>query len=228
MHGGRGMLRLDQVRLSLGEFALSADWQVPKEARLAVIGPSGTGKSSLLLAIAGFLQPAQGHIFWNGQDITALPAQGRPVSMLFQDQNLFPHLTLAQNVVLGLTAGRRAAPDQVAHADHALARVGLQGMGARKPAQVSGGQMARAALARVLLQARPLLLLDEPFAALDAELRVDMRDLLDQVARETQATVLMVSHDLRDAQRFASHVVQVDGGVAAAPVAKDAFFTTPK
>lgn len=222
------MLKLEHIRLGLGDFALSANWQVAKGARLAVIGPSGAGKSSLLLAIAGFLQPSQGRIFWDGQDITALPAQQRPVSMLFQDQNLFPHMTLAQNVVLGLTAGRRAAPDQVARADHALARVGLQGMGGRKPAQVSGGQMARAALARVLLQARPLLLLDEPFAALDTALRADMLDLLDQVAFETQATVLMVSHDLRDAQRFASHVVQVNGGVAAPPVAKDTFFATPK
>jgi len=216
------------MSLDFGEFTLSANWQVPAGAKLAVIGPSGAGKSSLLLAMAGFLQPAKGRIFWDGQDITLLPAQGRPVSMLFQDQNLFPHLTLAQNIVLGLTAGRRAAPDQLARADLALARVGLQGMGGRKPAQVSGGQMARAALARVLLQARPLLLLDEPFAALDAALRVDMLDLLDQVAFETQATVLLVSHDLRDAQRFASHVVQVLGGVAAAPVAKDAFFTAPK
>ncbi len=228
MHWGRGMLHLDQVVLGLGGFGLTANWQVPLGAKVAVVGPSGAGKSSLLLAIAGFLQPAQGRIWWGGQDITKVSAQDRPVSMLFQDQNLFPHLSLSDNVVFGLTAGRRAKPDQIARTEKALARVGLAGMGARKPHQLSGGQMARAALARVLLQTRPLLLLDEPFAALDAALRVDMLDLVHEMAQESRATVLMVSHDLRDAQRFASHVITVNGGIAATPVTKEGFFTASK
>lgn len=211
------MLVLDHVKLSLGSFSLTADFSVNSGARVAVMGPSGAGKSSLLLAIAGFIAPESGQIIWNRQGLIPLDPSQRPVSMLFQDQNLFPHLTLLQNVVLGLTAGRRASADQIAKAEKALAQVGLAGFGGRKPAQVSGGQMGRAALARVLLQARPILLLDEPFAALDSDLRQQMLDLVVEVAALTGATVLMVTHDARDAARFASQVINVDYGVAQPP-----------
>ncbi len=211
------MLVLDHVNLSLGSFSLTANFSISAGARLAVMGPSGAGKSSLLLAIAGFIAPTSGRILWGDQDLTARDPAQRPVSMLFQDQNLFPHLTLLQNVVLGLTAGGRAAAAQLAQAEVALAKVGLPSYGGRKPAQVSGGQMGRAALARVLLQARPLLLLDEPFAALDQDLRHQMLDLVVQVAAQTAATVLMVTHDDRDAARFASYVIKVDHGAAGPP-----------
>ena len=211
------MLVLDHVKLSLGSFSLTADFSINSGARVAVMGPSGAGKSSLLLAIAGFIAPTSGRILWGEQDLTPLDPSQRPVSMLFQDQNLFPHLTLLQNVVLGLTAGRRASAEQIAKAEKALAQVGLAGFGSRRPAQVSGGQMGRAALARVLLQARPVLLLDEPFSALDSDLRHQMLHLVMQVAAQTGATVLMVTHDAGDAARFASHVINVDHGVAHPP-----------
>jgi thiamine transport system ATP-binding protein len=201
----------------LGSFSLTANFSISAGARLAVMGPSGAGKSSLLLAIAGFIAPTSGRILWGEQDLTTRDPAQRPVSMLFQDQNLFPHLTLLQNVVLGLTAGRRASAEQIAKAEEALAQVGLAGFGSRRPAQVSGGQMGRAALARVLLQARPILLLDEPFAALDSDLRHQMLDLVVEVAVQTTAIVLMVTHDERDAARFASHVIHVDHGVAHPP-----------
>ncbi len=222
------MLQFDKMHLKMGGFTLSADWALPVGSMTAVVGPSGAGKSSLLLALAGFLTPSMGRIMWNDTDLTPQDAARRPVSILFQDQNLFPHLTLQHNVLLGLTAGRRPRADQAIHAQQALDRVGLGGMGARKPHQVSGGQMARAGLARVLLQARPILVLDEPFAALDAALRTDMVALLCKVARETHATVLMVSHDLRDAQQMASHVVTVSNGLCHAPVAAADFFKTGK
>lgn len=211
------MLVLNHMKLSLGSFSLTADFSINAGARVAVMGPSGAGKSSLLLAIAGFIAPTSGRILWGERDLTPLDPSQRPVSMLFQDQNLFPHLTLQQNVVLGLTAGRRASAEQIAKAEEALAQVGLAGFGSRRPAQVSGGQMGRAALARVLLQARPILLLDEPFAALDSDLRHQMLDLVVEVAVQTTATVLMVTHDARDAARFASHIINVDHGVAHPP-----------
>jgi thiamine transport system ATP-binding protein len=212
------MLVLDHVNLSLGSFSLAANFSISAGARVAVMGPSGAGKSSLLLTIAGFIAPTSGSILIDGQDLTAHDPAQRPVAMLFQDQNLFPHLTLLQNAVLGLTAGGRATAAQLAQADAALAKVGLAGFGGRKPAEVSGGQMGRAALARVLLQARPILLLDEPFAALDSDLRHQMLDLVVQVAVQTDATVLMVTHDDRDAKRFASHLITVDHGVAQPPL----------
>jgi thiamine transport system ATP-binding protein len=222
---GRDMLKIDAALWQLGSYALRADWQVAAGARVAVLGPSGAGKSTLLLGIAGHLAPNQGQILWQGADIYA--QAGQVASMLFQDQNLFPHLTLAQNVVLALTAGKRAEAAQIKQAEAALARVGLAGLGARKPSAVSGGQMGRAALARVLLQDRPLLLLDEPFAALGPQMRAQMLDLVSDVAAQTKATVLIASHDPAEAARFADMIVFVENGVAQPPVAVADFLQNP-
>lgn len=221
------MLHLDHLDLSLPDFSLTADWQVPDGARVAIIGPSGAGKSTLLNAIAGFVVPTAGRILWDGQDLAPLSPGDRPVSILFQDQNLFPHLTLTQNLGLGLSSRLRlTAPDQ-AKITRALDRVGLSGLGTRRPAQLSGGQQGRAALARALLRARPLLLLDEPFAALGPALKSEMLDLVADVADETGATVLMVTHDPDDAQRFADQTVLLADGLALAPVATRDLFANP-
>lgn len=221
------MLRLDALTLQQDDFRLTADWQLDAGARVAVIGPSGAGKSTLLMAIAGFFAPASGRILWQGQDLAGVAPGDRPVSMLFQDQNLFPHLTLAQNLGLGLNPGLRLTPAQAQAVEAALTRVGLDGMGARKPAQLSGGQQGRAALARALLRARPLILLDEPFAALGPALKTEMLELLAEVASATGAAVLMVTHDPEDAQRFAEQTVLVAGGVAQAPKPTAELFADP-
>jgi thiamine transport system ATP-binding protein len=151
------MLTLETLRLTVDDFTLTADWSVHPGARVAVIGPSGAGKSTLLMALAGFLVPTQGRILWQGQDLAEIAPGDRPLSILFQDQNLFPHLTVAQNLGLGLSPRLRLTPAQHLQVEQALTRVGLPGMGARKPAQLSGGQQGRAALARALLRARPML-----------------------------------------------------------------------
>ena len=221
------MLRLDNVLIVLGDFTLSADWAVEPGELVAVIGPSGAGKSTLLMAIAGFLTPAQGLISYAGSDLGPLPPGDRPVSILFQDQNLFPHLTVAQNLGLGLSPRLRLTPDQHKLIALALERVGLPGMGDRKPAQLSGGQQGRAALARALLRARPLLLLDEPFAALGPALKTEMLALVADIAEETGATVLMVTHDPTDAQRFANLTVLVADGAAAGPEPTANLFAQP-
>lgn len=212
------MLQLDRVTLSQGDFHLTADWTAAPGSRIAVIGPSGAGKSTLLSAIAGFLAPASGRILWDGQDLAALPPGQRPVTILFQDQNLFPHLTLAQNLGLGLRPDLRLSPAEWAQVDAALERVGLSGLGPRKPAALSGGQASRAALARALLRARPILLLDEPFAALGPALRAEMLALVREVADETGALVLMVTHDPSDALALGGTTVLVAEGVAHPPV----------
>lgn len=212
------MLEFDGIRVTRGSFALSADLSVPKGGRVAVIGPSGSGKSTLLSLIGGFLAPEKGCIRVGGQDITALPPGRRPVSMLFQDQNLFPHLTVAQNVGLGLRPDLRLSHPQHARVAQVLAEVGLEGMDTRRPANLSGGQQGRVALARVLLCARPVLLLDEPFAALGPALKAEMLALLGRIAEQTDATVLMVTHDPEDARSFAPQTILVDGGVAHPPV----------
>ncbi|MFE3836781.1 thiamine ABC transporter ATP-binding protein [Pseudogemmobacter sonorensis] len=221
------MLRLEGLVLEQGDFRLCADWQIGPGARVALIGPSGAGKSTLLAAIAGFLAPRAGRILWQGQDLGPLPPGARPLSILFQDQNLFPHLTLAQNLGLGLRADLKLSPDQRVEVDAALERVGLGGFGPRKPPALSGGQAGRAALARVLLRARPLLLLDEPFAALGPALKDEMLALLAEVASATGAAVLMVTHAPEDALRFADSVSLVAGGEAAAPVPVERIFADP-
>lgn len=221
------MLTLEKLLLVQDDFRLSADWSLPAGARAAVIGPSGAGKSTFLMALAGFLQPTSGRILWQGRDLAQVAPGDRPLSILFQDQNLFPHLTVAQNLGLGLRPDLRLNPAQLWQVAGVLDRVGLGGMGARKPAQLSGGQLGRAALARVLLRARPMLLLDEPFAALGPALKAEMLDLLAEVAGETGATVLMVTHDPADARRFAELSVLVADGVAAAPVPTAALFADP-
>ena len=208
------MLRLEGLRIEQGSFVLGAD--VTLGARItALIGPSGAGKSTLLNAVAGFVAPVAGRILWREEDITAAEPAARPVAMLFQDNNLFPHLTVDENIALALTHGRPTAGQRELMAS-ALDRVGLGGLGARKPASLSGGQQSRTALARVILQRRPLVLLDEPFAALGPALKRDMLDLVSAVAREQELQVVMVSHDPSDAQRIAEEAcVVADGGISA-------------
>ncbi|WP_299360213.1 ATP-binding cassette domain-containing protein [uncultured Paracoccus sp.] len=210
-------LEFRAARVTLGDFTLRADLTVPAGARVAVIGPSGSGKSTLLALVAGFLRPDAGAVLWQGRDLAPLPPGERPVSILFQDQNLFPHLTVAQNVALGLRPDLRLTPAQHAAVAAALQSVGLAGMGGRRPAALSGGQQGRVALARVGLRARPILLLDEAFAALGPALKDEMLDLVAGIARDGNATVLMVTHDPDDARRFADLTIVVDEGVAAPP-----------
>jgi thiamine transport system ATP-binding protein len=221
------VLQLDQIVLMQDNFRLTANWTIAAGEKIAVIGPSGAGKSTLLSAIAGFYPATSGRILWQGRDLAGLPPGQRPVSILFQDQNLFPHLTLTQNLGLGLRTDLRLTTDEMDRIETALGRVGLSGMGQRKPAQLSGGQLGRAALARALLRARPLLLLDEPFAALGPALKAEMLILVREVAQETGAAVLMVTHDPRDAQGFGDRTVFVADGVAATPVKTAALFADP-
>lgn len=221
------MLHLDHLSLTQDGFTVSANWHLPAGSRLALLGPSGAGKSTLLMGLAGFVAPSAGRILWQGRDLAALTPAQRPVSILFQDQNLFPHLSVAQNLGLAINPRLRLNASDLARVDSVLDRLGLQGLGARKPANLSGGQLGRAALGRVLLQARPLLLLDEPFAALGPALKADLLGLVADLAAEAGTTVILVTHDPADALRFAGGVALVHDGVADAPVATDAIFANP-
>jgi thiamine transport system ATP-binding protein len=200
------MLGLEAIELTLGAFRLRVDAQVPRGERVAVLGASGSGKSTLLSLLAGFLVPEAGRITWQGRDLTRLPPAQRPMSILFQDGNLFPHLTVAQNVGLALRSDLRLTDDQAARIEETLSDVGLDGMGGRRPAELSGGQQGRAALARLLLQERPVVLLDEPFAALDPGLRTEMVRLLTELWAARGLTYVMATHDLRDAERSCDRI----------------------
>ena len=221
------MLHLDHLSLTQDGFTVSANWHLPAGSRLALLGPSGAGKSTLLMGLAGFIAPSAGRMLWQGRDLAALTPAQRPVSILFQDQNLFPHLSVSQNLGLAINPRLRLNASDLARVDSVLDRLGLQGLGARKPASLSGGQLGRAALGRVLLQARPLLLLDEPFAALGPALKADLLGLVADLAAEAGTTVILVTHDPADAHRFAGGVALVHDGVADAPVATDAIFANP-
>lgn len=221
------MLTLDRVLLSQGDFTLKADWTLEAGGLTAVIGPSGGGKSTLLAGIAGFLRPEEGQVRWDGRDLTPLAPGKRPVSMIFQDNNLFPHLTAAQNIGLALRPRLRMSPDERRQVDKALAQVGLTSMGDRKPGALSGGQQSRIALARLLLADRPLVLLDEPFAALGPALKDEMFELVRTLLVDAGKTVLMITHDPEDAKRIAEQTILVADNRANAPQATDALFADP-
>ncbi|MDP5306558.1 thiamine ABC transporter ATP-binding protein [Paracoccus spongiarum] len=221
------MLEFRDIAVRRGDFTLTADLAVPDGARVAVIGASGSGKSTLLALVAGFLPPDRGRILWQGRDLAGVPPGERPLSVLFQDQNLFPHLDVAQNVGLGLRPDLRLDPAQRQRVGEVLTAVGLSGHERRRPASLSGGQQGRVALARVLLRARPILLLDEPFAALGPALKAEMLELVGRIATQTGATVLMVTHDPRDAARFAPQTILIDAGVAHPPRPTRALLADP-
>jgi thiamine transport system ATP-binding protein len=209
-------------------FSLACDFSLRKGTRTALIGPSGAGKSTLLDLVAGFRTPTRGRILWDGTDLTKHGPMKRPLSILFQDNNLFPHLTVAQNLSLALHPDRmRLTAEDRAKIDGALAQVSLHGMTDRKPGTLSGGQQSRVALARVLIERRPVLLLDEPFAALGPALRRDMLDLVVDLTGGWNATVLLVTHAPEDARRFADKTIVVAEGRAEPPQDTATLFANP-
>lgn len=221
------MLQLDQLDLRQDGFRLFADVTVTGPGLCAVIGPSGAGKSTLLAAIGGFLDPVAGRVLWQGRDLTDLAPSARPITTLFQENNLFPHLSLAENVGLGLSPRLRLSSDQQTTVTRALARVGLEGFGVRTPGEVSGGQQSRAALARILVMDRPVVLLDEPFSALGPGLKADMLTLLSEMIAERGLTALMVTHDPEDARRFAQTTLTVMDGAVEGPLDTHIMFENP-
>ena len=220
------MLALENFELVQGGFRLTADCRFQPNQTTAILGPSGGGKSTLLLALAGFIAHG-GDVRWQGQSLNGLPPAARPVSMLFQEHNLFPHLTIAQNVGLGLRPDLRLSATEKTRISEALARVGLADKGEAFPRALSGGQRQRAALARALLRQKPIWLLDEPFAALGPGLRREMLALVEAIRAEQKATLLLVTHAPEDAKHIASEVVFVDAGQARPPVPTKPFFARP-
>jgi thiamine transport system ATP-binding protein len=206
------MLNVSELAVEMAGFSARYDLAVPRGALCAVVGPSGGGKTTLLHAIAGFVRPVSGTLTFDGRDLRPLSPAERPLTLVFQEHNLFPHLTAADNVGLGIHAGLRLGATDRDRVEAGLARVGLAGMGARRPDRLSGGQRQRVALARALVRDRPLLLLDEPFSALDQELRREMIALVDDVRRERGLTVVMSIHTPEDAAGVADLVAEVRDG----------------
>jgi molybdate transport system ATP-binding protein len=204
------------VALRRGTLDLAVDLRVADGEVLAVLGPNGAGKSTLLRVLAGLLPPSEGHVTVDGtvwEDAhTHRPAHRRQLGMVFQDALLFPHLTVGENVAFGLrTRGVHRARARTTAAAW-LARVGLEGLDDRRPAQLSGGQAQRAALARALVGDPALLLLDEPLSALDARTRLTVRAELRRHLAEFVGSTVLVTHDPVDAMALADRVLVVEDG----------------
>ena len=206
------MLTLNKLTYIYEHLPMRFDLQIEAGERVAILGPSGAGKSTLLSLTAGFLAATSGQILLNGQDHSQTPPAKRPVSMLFQENNLFSHLTVRQNMGLGLHPGLKLSAALQQELLEIARQVGLEDCLDRLPSQLSGGQRQRVALARCLLRSQPILLLDEPFSALDPALRSEMLNLLDKVCSERNLTLLMVSHNLDDAVRVAQRTLLVVDG----------------
>ena len=182
---GGAAVRLGKVHFSYGEAPFVFDVEFAVSKITAIMGPSGSGKSTLLNLVAGFETPQSGRVLIDGADMTARQPPARPVSMVFQENNLFAHLSVERNVGLGRSPSLSLSEADRGAIAEALRRVGLAGKEKRLPRELSGGERQRVALARVLVRDRPVLLLDEPFASLGPALRNDMLDLVAGAARGT-------------------------------------------
>ena len=189
--------------------AISANLSLESDKIYAIIGPSGAGKSTFLNLISGFSEISSGSILWNEQEISYLPPSKRNISILFQDNNLFPHLSVWRNLALAVSHWPKISNDDEAKLQSVISEVGIQGLESKKPSQLSGGQQSRVALARVLLQKNKILLLDEPFAALGPSLKNQMLELIEKIAKNKGLLVLMVTHDPADANKIAPQTIVV-------------------
>ncbi|MGP1928522.1 MAG: thiamine ABC transporter ATP-binding protein ThiQ [Arsenophonus sp. NC-WZS1-MAG3] len=209
------MIKLDKLVYCYENLIMHFNFQVNKAERVAILGPSGAGKSTLLNLIAGFQYPKEGKIWLNSQNHTNTSPAKRPVSFLFQENNLFSHLTVWQNIALGISPNLRLKRFQLCTVKKIIEQVSLNNCITRLPAQISGGQRQRTALARCLIRQKQILLLDEPFSALDPALRNEMLILLKQICNERQLTLLIVSHNLEDTNQIATRsIVITDGKIA--------------
>ena len=206
------MLKLTDITWLYHHLPMRFSLTVERGEQVAILGPSGAGKSTLLNLIAGFLAPASGTMMIGGEDHTRTPPSRRPVSMLFQENNLFSHLTVAQNIGLGLNPGLKLNAAQQEKM-HAIARqMGIDNLMARLPGELSGGQRQRVALARCLVREQPILLLDEPLGALDALTRLDMQNLIEKLWTEQGFTAILVTHDVSEAVQLADRIILLDRG----------------
>ncbi len=195
---------------------------------MCLLGPSGCGKTTTLRMIGGFTAPDGGDILINGQSVVALPPERRPTAMVFQRYNLWPHMTVANNIAFGLRVRHQSRPEIDVRVRTALTLVGLPGAGAKYPHQLSGGEQQRVAVARALVLEPQILLLDEPFSNLDARLRVHMREEVKQLQRKIGITTVFVTHDQEEALTIADRIAVMKDGVLQQVETPAALYTHPR
>ena len=200
------VLEVRNIALVRGNgLAFAYDFRVAPGSILVVQGASGVGKTTLLDLIAGFEAAGSGEMLWRDVPFTALPPWHRPVTSVFQDDNLFQHMTCRQNVAIGVEGLAAGAP----RIDDAFARLGIEGLGERLPHEISGGQQQRVVLARAMLRDKPVLLLDESFRSVDWETRVGCFDALVEMTSHRNMAVIMVSHEEREAEYLGCDVLRL-------------------
>jgi iron(III) transport system ATP-binding protein len=213
--GTPAFLRLAGIRKEFGPFVAlqGVDLEIAEGEFVCFLGPSGCGKTTILRIIAGLEAQSAGRIELRGKDISTLPPANRDYGIVFQSYALFPNLNVADNVAYGLVNRKMARADVRRRVEELLALVGLPGSQAKYPAQLSGGQQQRIALARALATSPGLLLLDEPLSALDATVRVHLRQEIRALQRQLGVTTIMVTHDQEEALAVADRIVVMNQGV---------------
>ena len=204
----RGLQRRFETSTALDDVSVT----LPSGRFSVLLGPSGCGKSTLLRLIAGLDTPTAGQIYVDETEITALPPSQRNLSMVFQSYALFPHLSVAENILFGLSVRRVARAEQQERLDRVASMMGLTDLLARRPAQLSGGQQQRVALARAVISDRPVCLMDEPLSNLDAKLRAEMRVEIRALQQRLGLTMVYVTHDQVEAMTMADLIVVMDQG----------------
>jgi sulfate/thiosulfate transport system ATP-binding protein len=206
------MISVNGVTKRFGDYTALDDvsLDVPDGSLTALLGPSGSGKSTLLRIIGGLELPDAGAVVINGEDATAVPPQRRGIGFVFQHYAAFKHMTVRDNVAFGLSVRRRPKAEIEERVGELLAIVGLAGYAKRYPSQLSGGQRQRMALARALAVEPRVLLLDEPFGALDAKVRAELREWLRKLHDEVHVTTLLVTHDQEEAMSIADRIAVMD------------------
>jgi putative spermidine/putrescine transport system ATP-binding protein len=222
-------VRLEDLRRSYGEVhALDGlSLSIAPGRMLALLGPSGCGKTTALRALGGLEEVDSGRVVVGGRDLTGVPASRRDMGMVFQAYSLFPNLTVAENVAFGLRVRRRAKAERAGRAGELLDLVGLADRGDRYPHQLSGGQQQRVALARALAVAPQVLLLDEPLSALDAQVRVQLREEIRRIQLELGITTVFVTHDQAEALSVADRVGVMRSGRLEQVASPDELYERP-